>query len=174
MSSRNEQFLELLAEHESRLFSCLFALVRNMDDAEDLYQQTLLTAWEKFDQFEPGTNFHAWASKIARYKALSFLQSRRDERLCFSEQIVSTLAERQADEDIDASHARTRALSGCMQKLSDKDRQLVDLSYGSDLPAAAVAEQVGRPAAGVYNSLSRIRGKLFRCIEQALRQEEGR
>ena len=34
-------------------------------DAEDILQACRLTLWKQFETFEPGTNFLAWARKIA-------------------------------------------------------------------------------------------------------------
>ena len=50
-------FAALLRENRSRVFGYLLALVQNLSDAEDLYQQTALVLWEKFSQYEPGYRF---------------------------------------------------------------------------------------------------------------------
>ena len=41
-------------------------LTQNQTDAEDLYQDTTLVIITKIEQFQPGTNFKAWASAIMR------------------------------------------------------------------------------------------------------------
>lgn len=47
---------------------------RNDIEAGDLMQETLLRAWSKQDQFQPGTNLAAWAVTIMRNE---FYSSRR-------------------------------------------------------------------------------------------------
>ena len=41
-----------LARHQSQLFGYIYSLVRDLDDADDLFQQTSLVLWDKFDQFD--------------------------------------------------------------------------------------------------------------------------
>ncbi len=46
------------------LFKTACRLTRNVHDAEDLVQETLLRAYRAFDRFEPGTNVRAWLYTI--------------------------------------------------------------------------------------------------------------
>ena len=47
-----ERFLDLLATHEAQLLGFLCAIVPGFQDAEDVFQQTVLTMWQKFGDFE--------------------------------------------------------------------------------------------------------------------------
>ena len=55
-------FGELISAHQSRLYGFLFALVGNREDADELFQETSLTLSRRFDTFQPGSNFYAWAA----------------------------------------------------------------------------------------------------------------
>jgi RNA polymerase sigma-70 factor (ECF subfamily) len=46
------------------LFRTACRLARNVSDAEDLVQETLLRAYRSFDRYEPGTNVRAWLYTI--------------------------------------------------------------------------------------------------------------
>lgn len=46
------------------LYGAAMNLTRNAKDAEDLVQDTFLRAFEKFDQYEQGTNLKAWLHRI--------------------------------------------------------------------------------------------------------------
>ena len=46
------------------LFRTACRLTRNVSDAEDLVQETLLRAYRSFDRYEPGTNIRAWLYTI--------------------------------------------------------------------------------------------------------------
>ncbi len=50
---------------------CAIKLTGNRHDAEDLFQQTLLTAYRFFDKFEIGTEFGAWAYTIMKNQFLN-------------------------------------------------------------------------------------------------------
>jgi RNA polymerase sigma-70 factor (ECF subfamily) len=66
-SSRRE-LVGLLSRHQRKIFAYLYTLVPNRADADDLLQETCLTIYEKFDEFEDGTDFVAWANRIAWWK----------------------------------------------------------------------------------------------------------
>ncbi|MDD5731388.1 MAG: sigma-70 family RNA polymerase sigma factor [Patescibacteria group bacterium] len=60
-----EEFDRKVAPHLKGLFrKALYFTGRRVEDAEDLMQETLLTAFSSRSTFEGGTNFHAWISKI--------------------------------------------------------------------------------------------------------------
>ena len=165
----SEQFLELLALHEAQLLGFLYALVHNQADAEDLFQQTVLTMWQKFDEFESGSNFIGWGCSIARNKAMNLFKSKRPGQI--DQQVLDLLVAAQEREEPTDRHARRRALAECLKKLSLKDSQLVQAAYAEGQSIKLVAEQLNRSASGVYNSLARIRAALYRCIEMSQAQE---
>jgi RNA polymerase sigma-70 factor (ECF subfamily) len=146
-------------------------MVHNLPDAEDVFQQAAITMWEKFDQFEAGSDFPAWACSVARFKALNFLNSKKRERACFSEQLIDELASREVHQP-ELQEARLRALAACREKLSQVDQNLLALCYGGSGTVREVAVRIGRPVGSVYDSLSRIRRGLFACIQQKLANEE--
>ncbi|MEN1678139.1 MAG: sigma-70 family RNA polymerase sigma factor [Planctomycetota bacterium] len=162
-------FLELLAQHEAQLLGFLCAIVRNHQDAEDLFQQTVLTMWEKFQQFEAGSSFVAWGCQIARFKALNFARSRQIAPL--SDEVLNLLAATQSAQDPELRHARRRALASCLEKLGASDRELVERAYERRGAVRQLAADAGRTAGSVYNSLGRIRASLYRCIQSQLAQE---
>jgi len=59
-----EAFEGLLEPHLDALYRTARRMTRNMDDAEDLVQDTALRAFRAFEQFEPGTNFRAWVFRV--------------------------------------------------------------------------------------------------------------
>ncbi|MCG8585875.1 MAG: sigma-70 family RNA polymerase sigma factor [Pirellulales bacterium] len=172
MSERSHNaFMELLAQHQSQLFGYIFALVQNMADAEDLYQQTSIVLWQKFDAFEQGTDFVSWACQTAQFQVLNFLRTKRRSRVCFSDTLVENLAVSQRDRS-DVTAARRSALRFCVDQLKAADRRLLELCYGGAESIKAVAESLGRSADGVYKSLNRIRSGLGECIRTRLAKEE--
>ncbi len=168
-SELRERFLELLVEHEAQLMGFLCSITQNVHDAEDLLQQTVITMWQKFSDFEPGTSFLAWGCKIARYKAMNLMQSRKTTYL--EEDIIDLLAIAQENQGSETRFARRRALTECLSKLTDNDRKLIEEAYSGNHPIKDLASELGRSAAGVYNSLARIRNALYRCIELTLKRE---
>lgn len=171
-TNRSEVFIELFTLHQWSVYGFIRTLVPNQTDAEDLLQETSLLMWRKFEEFELGTDFAAWACRIAHFKVLNFLKQRRHSRLCFDEDLITQLAEVQtARADVHSSDQT--ALADCIDKLSGPDRLLLKSCYAKQRCIKTIAAQLGRPAGSVYTSLHRIRQWLLNCVRQSHGREEG-
>jgi RNA polymerase sigma-70 factor, ECF subfamily len=166
-----EEFARLLATCQRRVFLYVLGLTANPADAEEILQETNLVLWRKFDDFEPGTNFSRWATKIAYYEVLKFRKSRAGQAVCFSNDFMESLAA-EMDETSDTLDQRRNALNGCMEKLHPKDRDLILRRYQPDASTRGVAETLRRSVQGTRRSLQRIRAALLGCIERTLTAEE--
>jgi RNA polymerase sigma-70 factor (ECF subfamily) len=155
------------------VFGYIFAAVRNLDDAEELYQETSIVLWRKFAEYQPDTDFARWACKIAKFEILHFHRAQRRSRVCFNDKILSNLAEVQAS-DATQSTRHQELLAECVDQLSAADRQLVELCYGSRDGVKEVAQKLQRSVQTLYNSLSRVRRALFDCVRLKLTREEPR
>ncbi len=163
-------FLDLLARHEAQIMGFIWSVTPRHDVADDLFQQTVLTMWQRIDQFDPDTNFLAWACTIAKFKALEY--SRTKKRLLFDNDIVAKLADEHGSEDIELRFQRRKTLVGCLAKLKPDDRSLVEICYQGDRPINQVAGELGRSARAVYKTLARIRKLLHRCVQTTMAQAE--
>src|SRR5262249_45038971 len=63
-------FVRLLLQHQNGLLRYVLPLVGNLDDAEDVVQQTAL--WQKFDQYDPSRPFLPWAKRFAHHEVLMY------------------------------------------------------------------------------------------------------
>lgn len=171
-SRRHAEFVELLAQHRSQVFGYIYALLRDLHDAEDVYQDTALVLWSKFDEFTPGTHFVRWACVVARNCVAAFSKRKHRSRRYFSPEFQEELALLQASIPSSEAEESHEALIDCMKKLSVNDRQLVNLCYGGDCSFKDAAERLGRSAQSVYDSLSRIRRQLLGCVDRTIAQVE--
>ena len=168
---RHSLFSELITRHQSQLYAYIFALVRNREDAEDLFQSVCVVLWRRFESFQPDSSFFAWARQTAIFVLRNSLK-RKKPPACVSEELLEALAETTVDARSDATDVYLAALRRCKEKLSALDEQLLDLRYVEDLSTRQIADQMGRPQQGVCNSLLRIRRWLFDCIQMELAQQE--
>src|SRR5262245_8265994 len=83
---REEQFLQLFLANERRIYAFILALVPVWSDADDLLQETSAVLWRKLDEFQPGSDFVAWALKIARFEVLNYRKRQSRDRGLFSDQ----------------------------------------------------------------------------------------
>jgi RNA polymerase sigma-70 factor, ECF subfamily len=169
--ANDERFAKLLRAHHTQLFGYLYGLVHNFSDAEDLYQETSMVLWRKFEEYREGTSFFNWALTTARYKMLNFLRTRR-RRSQFSAELREKLSEDFDELDAGVLGARLEALQDCKQRLSEDDRRLLDVCYGSELSFRETADVLGRSPKSVYDALRRIRRVLMDCIQDRLTKQE--
>jgi RNA polymerase sigma-70 factor (ECF subfamily) len=166
---RYEEFADLVRLHTSQVLAYINALLLNWSDSDDLFQETCLVLWQKFDQFEPGTNFLAWALRIADNKVLKF-RTKRARYAAFTADlrhaIMADVAERSADD----ATANLTALSGCMDRLADSDRKMITLCYGESIPVRQVADAMERSPQSVHHSLCRVRKWLLDCVGRELKR----
>ncbi len=164
---RKQRFAADLEPIQRQLFAYIFALLRNLDDAQEVFQQTCLVMWQKYDEFAGRSEFRTWACGIARNKTLQFRDQQRRHQSRFSsafEDEIAALQMRVPETEIDD---RRQALDSCIEKLHARERQLIGDCYGGTRSVAEVAEQLGRSRNSVYNSLRRIRQRLLECIDRA-------
>jgi RNA polymerase sigma-70 factor, ECF subfamily len=171
-SSRHEEFVELLRQHRSQLFGYIYALLHNLDDAEDVYQETSLVLWNKFDEYVSGTHFFRWACVVARNRAAMFLRQKRRHRRYFSPEFQEELATIQADTASTYFERLQEALVDCMKKLPGQDRELIAMCYGARQTFKQAAVQLGRPVQSIYDALCRIRHRLSECVHRAAAKDE--
>jgi RNA polymerase sigma-70 factor (ECF subfamily) len=165
------EFAEYLRQSQTRLYGYIHSLVRDLNDADDLFQQTTLILWRKFGEFDRRRNFFSWACGIARLEVANFLRGRGRRRLYFSDDLNLLLIEAQeemADEELED---RRDALARCVERLRQRDRELLNECYGESSGVNQAADRRGRSPQSVYNSLRRIRRALFECISRTMAQE---
>lgn len=153
------------------MYLFILAQIPRPNDAEEILQNTNVVIWSKCDRFEPGTNFVAWAMKIASLEVLKFRQRHARDKLQFSDEFVSRVAAA-IEEEADLLDRRRRALASCMKKLRPDDRELIQQRYAPGGSGKSVAEALRRPANSVYQSIGRIRQALLECIERQLKLAE--
>jgi RNA polymerase sigma-70 factor (ECF subfamily) len=168
VQSRKAEFVECLRQNQARLFGYVYSLVHDLNHADDLYQQTALILWTKFDEYDRLRSFFAWACGVARMEFANFVRSRRRQPLFFGDHLALLLAETQEEITDEELEDRREALSRCIEKLPERDRRLLTECYRDSAGVHGAAERRGRSPQSIYNSLRRIRRALYECIARTL------
>lgn len=168
-SSRRE-LVGLLSRHQRKIFAYLYTLVPHRADAEDLLQETCLTIYEKFDEFEPGTDFVAWANRIGWWKVKQSQQKFARSKVVFSDAVMEKLTVSTSELAPELDH-RHEALEHCLNKLNERDRTMILTRYERGHGVAEAARQSGRSLQAAYKALNRLRSLLFDCVSDKLEKE---
>lgn len=170
MQRDTEEFIELLTGAQSAVFGYIMSLCHDHARSQDILQETNMTLWRKAEDFESGTNFTAWACRTAYFHVLNHRRKQSREQLVFDEDVLDFLAERQEERALD-SQDRVAALRGCLEKLPQDQRQLVDRRYEPGASVQAIAESDGKSEGAISQALYRIRAALQQCVEKQLSKE---
>lgn len=161
------EFERLIRENRAQLHGFILSLVANTSDAEDLLQQVCVLLWEKRSQFELGTNFMAWARKIARYQFLN--QWRKEKRRpkeseLLDDHLTQIVFERTEERELEFLRHR-RALQTCLQQLPHRQRSIIESHYLEGKTIAEIASALGMKPNAISQLLFRARSGLIRCVQ---------
>jgi len=151
------------------LSAYVLTLTGDLNEYEDLVQETLRIAYEKRNSYQPGTNFSAWLKTIARNVCRRYMEERKRLPLLNYEEAQARL-----DQLIDESEQRLSAfeeirkqyLEECLEELNKKSRRLIMLRYGRGLSLKQIATLTGRKLSNVTVTIFRIRAILADCIRR--------
>jgi RNA polymerase sigma-70 factor (ECF subfamily) len=127
-------------------------------EAEDIAHDALLRAWRRRSTLRDAGSRKQWLAAIVRNEAFrEFARNRPDP--------VDTLEAQHGEDDERVLATVERAdLHAAMDRLNERDRQLVRLRYDEDLTQTAIAHRLGIPEGTVKVRLHRVRAKLRREI----------
>jgi RNA polymerase sigma-70 factor (ECF subfamily) len=132
-SSRNpDAFVQLMTEHQGRLYAYVLSLLGDPDQANDVLQEANLVLWRNAGEFQMGSNFRAWAFRIAHFQVMAHRQRQFRDRLVFDDEMLAVLdpAAKAVDETYEERQER---LTACLDKLPETQRVLLRQRYADGL-----------------------------------------
>jgi len=76
--SRTDEFEALAMPLSRALYGTAFRMLGNSQRAEDIVQEAYVRAWEKFDQYQSGSNFKAWIFQILVFLCRNEVRTNRN------------------------------------------------------------------------------------------------
>jgi len=163
-NAAQQRFLSLFLRSEREVFRYVAALVPNVTDAEDIVQQTAISLWEKFAAYDPRQPFTPWACRFALNKTRQWIERRQRWQALLDHGLGEELEQRR-QEMLPDFEMRLKHLEGCLGKLPEEQRSLVEGYYYERTSVEKLAQRFGRSEAATYKMLQRIRHALQVCVE---------
>lgn len=158
-----ERFDDLILKYRERIWSILYHMTSNREDAADLAQDTFLKAFQSINRFQGQSSFFTWIYRIAVNSALNHLQKNKIRRFFSLEKLrdedtASPLLEQLTDTGSGSDRAAylselQQKLNEAMQKLSTKHRTVVTLFEIDGLSHEEIAEITGTSVGTVRSRL---------------------
>jgi RNA polymerase sigma-70 factor (ECF subfamily) len=151
---------------QRRLYAYVYSLLGNREESLDVVQEVNLVLWRRASEFQPGTNFIAFAFKIAYFQVLAHRKRSQRDKLLFDDELLNEIAHRCQNSGDDDT--RERALEACMEKLPAQHRELLRQRYTEENPIDMIAAKANRSVGSIAMLLHRIRMSLIRCVTRTL------
>jgi RNA polymerase sigma factor (sigma-70 family) len=141
---------------------------------DDVWQETMIVAWRKLDEFDRSKPFGPWLRGIA---ARTLLAGRRSaNKIVLIDDIESLDYLNQRLERIkllegDTLDEKLDALRDCVSKLSTTDRECIELRFRDDLMPTAISQRIGIALETVKKRLQRAKQQLQACLERKLQAD---
>jgi RNA polymerase sigma-70 factor (ECF subfamily) len=164
------RLVSLWTLHQRKVAGYIHALVPSRHDADDILQETSMVVCRKFEEFQQGTDFVAWACQIAWWQIRAARQKFARSKVVFNDELMEAMAP-QFQELSRETDDRHEALGRCLKKLHPRDRELVLTRYESGQGVEEAARRSGRSLEAAYRALNRIRKLLFDCVNNQLQTE---
>lgn len=164
LAGDTQAFEELVRRHERRVYRTTLAVTRNPEDAEEAAQETFLKVYQYLGQFQRGSRFTTWLTRIAVNEGLQVLRRRRpteslDEPLMSEGEMMPRLVEdwRDNPEDLYAKQEIKQFVEEAIRSLPPTYRVTFVLRDVEGLTNEEAAQALGLSIAAVKSRLLRAR-----------------
>lgn len=166
----DSEFQMLMKEHRTQIHAYLIAILGNTADAEDVLQGAMMLVWDKRSDFEIGTNFGAWARKVAWFQAQNFIRKHtaRGETPLIDESMIVATNERIDERELEFTRHR-RALRLCLEKLPDRQREVVEGRFFDTKSVEEIADAMGMKTNAISQLIFRAKSNLVDCVKRESR-----
>jgi len=156
---------QFIQQHLRRIFLLIYRMVGNVDDAQDLTQETFIKALQRRSQVKDLEKIAGWLSRIATNTAIDFL--RRNRRISFSNMndIPEPYTSEQTPEQLLLRGERKVHLDDGLAVLTERERMALLLRDVEEIPADQVALQMNCSIATVRSHIANARIKFRRYWE---------
>lgn len=159
---RDEAIALLLPAFRRKVFGLAFSFLRDREAAEDVTQDVFIKVWRALPGYDGRASVSTWIYAITRNASLSALRARHPQA-SLSDPEVMEAAEAEGAESGPATDvlAERAALLKLVDRLPEKQRQVVMLFYMEDQSHEEVATMLAMPVGTVKTLLHRARGQLL-------------
>jgi RNA polymerase sigma-70 factor (ECF subfamily) len=175
LQGRTAAFGELVRRYQDRLYHCVYRLVDNAEDAQDVVQDAFLNAYQSLDRFKGDSQFFTWLYRIAFNTSISL---KRKQRVVLA--LKTSRTGSGASEPLDPSESsrpdyplekadQERRVQRALNRLSPEHRAVLILKDMEGQKYEAMAEILQVPVGTVRSRLHRARLELRKLLQ---REEE--
>jgi RNA polymerase sigma-70 factor (ECF subfamily) len=174
-------FREIVERYQSKVFSIIYGILRNHNDAEDIAQQVFSKVYFSIRSFDFRSSLLTWIYKITVNECYDYLRKKRVRKLVYESDFSEEDAKRMeaSDPAIDPSAPADKRLAQrdlvtkLLAKVSSEDRSLILLKEVEGHSVEELAAMTGLNENTIKVKLFRTRQKLLKAAQRLGRVRVG-
>lgn len=167
-------FRDLVERYQAKVFSIIYGILRNRNDAEDIAQQVFAKVYFSIPKFDFRSSLLTWIYKITVNECYDYLRKKRVRKLVyesdFTEEDVRTMENTEQTADrvrpVDVTLIQRDLAVKLLEKLSEDDRTLLLLKEVEGYSVEELAEMTGMNHNTIKVKLFRARQKLVTAAKR--------
>jgi RNA polymerase sigma-70 factor (ECF subfamily) len=174
LRGRSAAFGILVRRHQDRLYNTVFRLLGNAEDAQDVIQESFISAYQSLGSFKGDSLFFTWLYRIAMNAAISLKRKKKSavslDTGSKHDLVIDPLdnsVDNQPGDALERQEEEVR-LQEALDRLSAEHRTVIVLKDIDDLKYEEIAEILAVPVGTIRSRLHRARLEL----RDLLREED--
>jgi RNA polymerase sigma-70 factor (ECF subfamily) len=168
---------EFFVTYRERLYkNCVYLLGYQDPEAEDVVQETFITAFEKLDKFEFRSSLSTWLTQICIFKCHNRYRQRMksvSQEHDALEQMLGSAAKglhESQERERDEHKRKMDIVQACLEKIGKECREIVQLRELQEQSYIEIGRTLKLPMGTVMSRLSRCKKALKVLVEQFVRE----
>ena len=177
VQARDEMaFKEIVERYQSKVFSIIYGILRNHNDAEDIAQQVFAKIYFSIGNFDFRSSLLTWIYKITVNECYDYLRKKKVRKLVYESDFSEDEAQRMERSEpaiesaapIDQALANRDLIAKLLEKVSEEDRNLLMLKEVEGHSVEELARMTGMNENTIKVKLFRARQKLVKAAQRLM------
>jgi len=169
-------FREVVDRYQTKVFSIIYGILRNHNDAEDIAQQVFAKIYFSIKNFDFRSSLLTWIYKITVNECYDYLRKKKVRKLVYESDFTEEESQRMERSEpgsalqppLDANLAQRDLVVKLLEKVSEEDRQLLLLKEVEGHSVEELAQMTGMNENTIKVKLFRARQKLVKAAQRLL------
>ncbi|MEM9051043.1 MAG: RNA polymerase sigma factor [Bacteroidota bacterium] len=146
--TKEAAFVQLVSLYKKPLYGHVRSMTGNHSDADDALQNALVKAWKYIDSFKGDSALYTWMYRIATNEAITLINKRSKMKVVDMEEShqKGTATDGPSGDEIQ------RKLKEAIDTLPDKQREVFEMKYFSEMKYEEIASVTGTSVGGLKAS----------------------
>lgn len=171
LSGENADFALLWQRYNKQIFANVLKIVRNIDDADDIVQDTFLKAFNALHTYNQTYPFPAWLYKIASNTCIDYFRRKRIRPISIENlnvhggDVYDIIPDASIPIDIHIINSeRKESLMNAIKQLPDRYKECIHLRHFEELSYEEISQKMNLPLSTIKITLFRARKMLLSLL----------